>query len=107
MDTSVLEKIAEEVSSNPVVLYMKGTPDFPQCGFSYQVVEILNRLEVPFHAVDVLADDAVRAGIKTFGKWPTIPQLYVKGKLIGGCDIICQMDAADELEPMLVAVSSV
>ena len=95
--SDILKTIETEVQNNKVVLYMKGTPAFPQCGFSYRVVEILDSLQVEYHAVDVLADDAIRQGIKDYSNWPTIPQLYVDGKFIGGCDIVCQLQASDEL----------
>lgn len=101
MSTDVLARIKQEVSQNPVVLYMKGTPDFPQCGFSYRVAEILNQFDISYHAVDVLSDQAVREGIKVFGQWPTIPQLYISGELIGGCDIVCQMNDAGTLLPII------
>ncbi|GGC46210.1 Grx4 family monothiol glutaredoxin [Chelatococcus reniformis] len=90
--------IDNEVKSNDVVLFMKGTPQFPQCGFSGQVVQILDYLGVPYKGVNVLADDAVRQGIKTYSNWPTIPQLYVKGEFVGGCDIIREMFQAGELQ---------
>lgn len=95
--SDILKTIETEVRNNKVVLYMKGTPAFPQCGFSYRVVEILDGLQVDYHAVDVLADDEIRQGIKEYSNWPTIPQLYVDGKFIGGCDIICQLQESDEL----------
>ena len=97
MSDNILDKIAADLANNNIVLYLKGTPDFPQCGFSYRVVEILNQLNISYHAVDVLADDLVRQGIKEYGNWPTIPQLYVNGELIGGCDIICQLNDSGEL----------
>ena len=97
----VLIKIDNLVKTNHVVLYLKGTPDFPQCGFSYRVVEILNQLGCDYCSVDVLADDSIRQGIKEYGKWPTIPQLYIKGKLIGGCDIVTQLNDSGELEKII------
>ena len=97
----VQAKIDEVVKGNPIVLFMKGTPNFPMCGFSARVVEVLKRTGQPFQAVNVLADPAVRQGIKVYGNWPTIPQLYVDGKLVGGCDITMQMHANGELLPML------
>jgi monothiol glutaredoxin len=87
------------VSSNDVLLFMKGTPVFPQCGFSAATVGILSNLGVKFKAIDVLKDPEIRAGIKEFSNWPTIPQLYVKGEFVGGCDIIREMAEADELGP--------
>ena len=91
------DRIAADVGSNDVVLFMKGTPVFPQCGFSAAVVQILSDLGVRFKAIDVLKDPEVRQGIKEFSNWPTIPQLYVKGEFVGGCDIIREMYEADEL----------
>ena len=93
--------IANEVKSNDVVLFMKGTPQFPMCGFSGQIVQILTDLGVKFKAVDVLKDPAVRQGIKEFSSWPTIPQLYVKGEFVGGCDIVREMFQAGELAGLL------
>jgi|SRR5690242_10221916 monothiol glutaredoxin len=93
------DQIAKDISENPVVLYMKGTPVFPQCGFSATVVQILSNLGVKYKAVDVLKDPEVRQGIKEFSNWPTIPQLYVKGEFVGGCDILREMYEADELAP--------
>jgi monothiol glutaredoxin len=101
MSNSVHDRIQSEVSSNDVLLFMKGTPVFPQCGFSAATVGILTNLGVKFKAVDVLKDPEVRAGIKEFSNWPTIPQLYVKGEFVGGCDIIREMFEADELAPFL------
>lgn len=89
--------ITSEIADNDVVLFMKGTPVFPQCGFSSQVVQILSYLGVSFKGVNVLDNDELREGIKTFSNWPTIPQLYVKGKFLGGCDIIREMFEEDEL----------
>ena len=89
--------ITSEIADNDVVLFMKGTPVFPQCGFSSQVVQILSYLGVSFKGVNVLDNDKLREGIKTFSNWPTIPQLYVKGEFLGGCDIIREMFEEDEL----------
>jgi monothiol glutaredoxin len=97
MDITVHERIRQDVADNPVVLYMKGSPVFPQCGFSAAVVQILSHLGVKFKGVDVLADPGIRQGIKEFSSWPTIPQLYVKGEFIGGCDIVREMHASGEL----------
>jgi len=99
MADSVHDLIARDVGSNDVVLFMKGTPVFPQCGFSAAVVQILTNLGVRFKAVDVLKDPDVRQGIKEFSNWPTIPQLYVKGEFTGGCDIVREMYEANELAP--------
>ena len=92
------EFIDSEVKGSEVVLFMKGTPGFPQCGFSGQVVQILDYLGVDYKGVNVLADDDLREGIKTYSNWPTIPQLYVKGEFVGGCDIIREMFQAGELQ---------
>ncbi|MAA76521.1 MAG: monothiol glutaredoxin, Grx4 family [Rhodobiaceae bacterium] len=89
--------ITSEITDNEVVLFMKGTPVFPQCGFSSQVVQILSYLGVSFKGVNVLDNDELREGIKAFSNWPTIPQLYVKGEFLGGCDIIREMFEEDEL----------
>jgi monothiol glutaredoxin len=97
-DVTVTDRIKQDIADHPVVLYMKGTPVFPQCGFSAAVVQILTELGVKFKGIDVLADPAVRQGIKEFSTWPTIPQLYVKGEFVGGCDIIREMYEAGELK---------
>ena len=97
-DNPVINSIQSELDANDVVLFMKGTPVFPQCGFSSMVVQVLSQIGVKFKAIDVLADDSVRNGIKEFSNWPTIPQLYVKGEFIGGCDIIREMYEAGELQ---------
>ena len=89
--------ITSEIADNDVVLFMKGTPEFPQCGFSGQVVQILSYLGISFKGVNVLDSDELREGIKTFSNWPTVPQLYVKGEFLGGCDIIREMFEEDEL----------
>ncbi|GLQ18784.1 Grx4 family monothiol glutaredoxin [Maritalea porphyrae] len=90
--------IEEQVKNNDVFLFMKGSPDFPQCGFSGQVVQILNYLGVDYASANVLESDELREGIKTYTNWPTIPQLYVKGEFVGGCDIIREMFQAGELQ---------
>ena len=95
------DQIAEAIAANDVVLYMKGTPVFPQCGFSAATVDVLTKLGVKFKAFDVLADPELRQGIKEFANWPTIPQLYVKGEFVGGCDIIREMAASGELKTLL------
>ncbi len=94
-------KIEEQIKTNPVLLYMKGNKTFPRCGFSKTVVDILQHLEVPFETVDVLEDMEIRDGIKQFSNWPTIPQLYVKGEFVGGCDIVREMFEKGELESLL------
>jgi monothiol glutaredoxin len=93
--------IETAVKSNDVVLFMKGTPQFPQCGFSGQVVQILDHVGVAYNSFNVLENDALRNGIKTYSNWPTIPQLYVKGEFVGGCDIIREMFQAGELVSLL------
>jgi monothiol glutaredoxin len=96
---TIHDRIQNEVASNDVLLFMKGTPVFPQCGFSAATVQILSNLGVKFKAIDVLKDPEIRQGIKEFSNWPTIPQLYVKGEFVGGCDILKEMYEADELAP--------
>ncbi len=97
----VHDLIARTVSENPVVVFMKGEPDAPRCGFSSLVVQVLDHLGADFVGVDVLADDALRDGIKTFTDWPTIPQLYVKGEFVGGADIVREMFQSGELKGLL------
>ena len=101
MTNPAFERIESDVKSNPVVLFMKGTPVFPQCGFSARVVQILSHLGVPFKGVNVLEDMEIREGIKAYTNWPTIPQLYVNGEFVGGCDIVMEMFQAGELQSML------
>lgn len=101
MENAVFERIRKDVSDNDVVLYMKGSPVFPQCGFSSAVVQVLTHLGVPFKGVDVLTDPSLRQGIKDFSSWPTIPQLYVKGEFVGGCDIVREMYQTGELTELL------
>ena len=93
--------IANEVKNNDVVLFMKGTPQFPMCGFSGQVVQILDYIGVPYKGLNVLDSDELRNGIKVYSNWPTIPQLYVKGEFVGGCDIVKEMFQHGELQDML------
>jgi len=101
MDTQAV--IKDQVTSNPVVLYMKGSPQFPQCGFSNLATQILNACNVEFLAVDVLADQNIREGIKVYANWPTIPQLYINGEFVGGSDIMRSMYESGELQTMLAA----
>ena len=101
MTNPVHEKIKKTVTENDVVLYMKGNPAFPQCGFSSQVVQILDYLDVKYHSVNVLEDMDIRQGIKEVNNWPTIPQVFVKGEFIGGCDIVREMFESGELKPFL------
>lgn len=100
-DSPVTEQIRKEISENDVVLFMKGSPVFPQCGFSAAVVQVLTHLGVKFKGVDVLQDGEIRQGIKEFSNWPTIPQLYVKGEFVGGCDIVREMHQSGELQELL------
>ena len=100
VSSSTLERIQNDIKNNDVVLYMKGTKLFPQCGFSAVVVSILQKLNVDFLDVNVLADAEIRQGIKEFADWPTIPQLYYKGEFIGGCDIVREMYASGELQEL-------
>jgi len=101
MSKTVLDHIDSVVKGNDVVVFMKGTPKMPQCGFSQQVSSIVGSYDVPYAAVNVLLDSAVREGIKVYADWPTIPQLYIKGEFVGGCDIINEMHANGELADML------
>lgn len=100
-DNAVFTRIQQEVEDNPVVLFMKGSPMFPQCGFSAAVVQALTDLQVKFKGIDVLTDPSLREGIKQFANWPTIPQLYVAGEFIGGCDIVREMYGTGELQQLL------
>ena len=101
MDTTVSERIKGDITSNDVVLYMKGTPVFPQCGFSAAVVQVLTHMGVKFKGIDILQDPSLRQGVKEFSNWPTIPQLYVKGEFVGGCDIVREMFDSGELQTLL------
>jgi monothiol glutaredoxin len=98
---SIEQFIDNEVKGNDVVLFMKGTPQFPMCGFSGQVVQILDYIGVPYKGLNVLENDELRNGIKTYSNWPTIPQLYVKGEFVGGCDIVREMFQAGELQSLM------
>lgn len=98
---SIRDQIQQQVQSEPVVLYMKGTKDFPQCGFSGRAVQILREHGVSFLDVNVLEDPEVRQGVKEFANWPTIPQLYIKGEFVGGCDIMNEMHSNGELKTLL------
>ncbi len=101
MENVIFDRIRKDIEGNDIVLYMKGTAVFPQCGFSAAVVQILSQLGVTFKDVNVLEDGDIREGIKQFTNWPTIPQLYVKGEFVGGCDIVREMYETGELEDML------
>jgi monothiol glutaredoxin len=98
--SDVNDRIQTEIEASPVMLYMKGTPMFPQCGFSARVVQILTHMGVPFQSANVLEDAELREGVKQFSQWPTIPQLYVKGEFVGGCDIVSEMFQSGELETL-------
>ncbi|HAT35647.1 MAG TPA: Grx4 family monothiol glutaredoxin [Rhodospirillaceae bacterium] len=100
-ENPINERLQQEVSDNDVVLFMKGSPVFPQCGFSAAVVQVLSELNIKFKGVDVLEDPSVRQGIKEFSNWPTIPQPYVKGEFIGGCDIVREMYDSGELQSLI------
>jgi monothiol glutaredoxin len=101
MANQVFDRIQGDITEHPVMLYMKGTAMFPQCGFSARVVQILTHMGVSFKTANVLEDDELREGIKQFSQWPTVPQLYVKGELVGGCDIVTEMFQSGELEALL------
>lgn len=101
MENMIFDRIKKEIENNEVVLFMKGTAVFPQCGFSAAVVQVLTQLGVNFRDINVLEDNDIRQGIKDFSDWPTIPQLYIKGEFVGGCDIIREMYANGELQDVL------
>jgi monothiol glutaredoxin len=103
MTNPVQELIEREINEHDVVQFMKGTPVFPECGFSSLVVQVLSHLGVKFRGIDVLSDPALRQGIKDFSDWPTVPQFYVKGEFVGGCDIVCEMFETGELAQFLAA----
>ena len=100
-DSPIHERLQTEINQNDVVLFMKGSPVFPQCGFSAAVVQLLGDLNIKFKGIDVLEDPSVRQGIKDFSNWPTIPQLYIKGEFIGGCDIVREMFDSGELQALV------
>lgn len=99
--TEIIKQIKDEVTKHPVILFMKGSKLMPQCGFSSRVVDVLNALNIDYETRDVLQDEELRQGIKEFSNWPTIPQLYIKGEFIGGCDIVTQLHEAGELQKLL------
>ena len=99
--SDVFDRIRDEIGKNDVLLFMKGTPVFPQCGFSAAVVQVLSNIGVKFKGVNVLTDPELREGIKQFASWPTIPQLYVKGEFVGGCDIVREMAESGELQQLM------
>ncbi|MBX2868768.1 MAG: Grx4 family monothiol glutaredoxin [Acidiferrobacterales bacterium] len=98
---SIQEQLKEIIDNNEVILFMKGSPDFPQCGFSGRTAQILQACDVRFASVDVLADNDVREGIKAYSNWPTVPQLYVRGEFVGGCDIMTEMYQNGDLQKLL------
>lgn len=98
---SIEDKIKQQIADNDIVLYMKGTPQFPQCGFSGRAVQLLNAAGAKFTAVNVLEDQEIREGIKRFSNWPTVPQLYVRGEFVGGCDIMTEMYQKGELQKVI------
>ncbi len=101
VDQNVAERIKQDLGSSDVVLYMKGTPVFPQCGFSAAVVQVLSHVGVKFKGINILEDPGLRQGLKEYSNWPTFPQLYVKGELVGGCDIVREMYESGELQGLL------
>jgi monothiol glutaredoxin len=104
--SDVMDEIDREVKDNPIVIYMKGTPRFPMCGFSAATIEVLNELGVSYKAVDILAEGTKREGVKAYTKWPTIPQVFVGGKFIGGCDVVREMHAKGELAALVKAATA-
>jgi len=106
MSDAIHEQLSEVIKNNDVLLFMKGTPQMPQCGFSQRVCAILQEHDVPFSAINVLLDPSVREGIKAYSDWPTIPQLYVKGEFVGGCDIISEMHEDGELATLLAPLKA-
>jgi monothiol glutaredoxin len=100
-DADITTRIQSEITDNPVMLYMKGSAQFPQCGFSSRVVQILNHMGVKYTTANVLEDPALREGIKQFSNWPTVPQLYVGGEFVGGCDIVTEMFQSGELQELI------
>ena len=100
---AVLTQIEEMVKKNKILIFMKGTPSLPMCGFSAATIQVFDALDVPYETVDVLEDPVVREGVKRYSKWPTIPQVYINGEFVGGCDIVREMYASGELEPLVRA----
>jgi monothiol glutaredoxin len=105
MANDVLAQIDEQVKNHKILLYMKGTPDFPMCGFSAATVQVLDSYRVEYATVNVLENPEIREGIKRYSNWPTIPQLYINGEFVGGCDIVREMHAKGELEPLIRAAA--
>ncbi|MDP2904142.1 MAG: Grx4 family monothiol glutaredoxin [Methylovulum sp.] len=104
---NVIERIKDQIENNPVVLYMKGTPDFPQCGFSGQIVQILDMCKAKYRYVNIFEDPELREALKEYSNWPTYPQLYVNGELVGGCDIVIDLHKKGELATMLAAAGGI
>ena len=103
MDPKIKEKIEQDVKGNKIMLYMKGTPEAPMCGFSARTVDILKQYKIPFKAFNIFDDESIRQGIKEYADWPTIPQLYINGEFIGGCDIVTEMHENGELKKLIGA----
>lgn len=101
MEDTAAQRIRDAIAANKILIYMKGSPSFPMCGFSAATIEVFDDLGVPYETVDVLKDPEIREGIKRFSNWPTIPQVYIDGKFVGGCDIIREMHANGELAPLV------
>lgn len=106
MADAIQAKIDEQVKNNKIILYMKGTPSFPMCGFSAATIQVLDSYNVKYESVNVLDDPAIRDGVKRYSNWPTVPQLYINGEFIGGCDIVREMHAKGELEPLIRAAQA-
>ena len=101
MDNAVIKKIEKEIKADKVVLFVKGTPAAPQCGFSAATMELFNKINTPFHSVDVIANPDIRASLPEYSQWPTFPQVFINGKLVGGCDIVHEMYESGELQKLL------
>jgi monothiol glutaredoxin len=106
MADAIQAKIEEQVKKNKIILYMKGTPSFPMCGFSAATIQVLDSYNVAYESVNVLDDPAIRDGVKRYSNWPTVPQLYINGEFVGGCDIVREMHAKGELEPLIRAAQA-
>jgi monothiol glutaredoxin len=106
MADAIQARIEEQVKKNKIILYMKGTPSFPMCGFSAATIQVLDSYNVAYESVNVLDDPAIRDGVKRYSNWPTVPQLYINGEFVGGCDIVREMHAKGELEPMIRAAQA-
>jgi monothiol glutaredoxin len=106
MADAIQARIEEQVKKNKIILYMKGTPSFPMCGFSAATIQVLDSYNVAYESVNVLDDPAIRDGVKRYSNWPTVPQLYINGEFVGGCDIVREMHAKGELEPLIRAAQA-